>query len=298
MVTGRGRSDTETRSPSSLILRAESLKDVQIRPCPGCGTAEFYIAFDEPPFRIVRCRKCSLVFLGNPPPEEALYEEYYSSEEPREDEYRIGSQNPRMRELFAINAQRIKRIHRLKPDGSLLDIGCGRGYFLRTATELGYRTYGIDVSEKAVAYAGRVFDVRADVRSMENLLETGEQFDVITLWHVLEHFVDPFAALRQIRQLLRPDGLCIVEVPNVRSMKFLLSRTKWEGGNHPLYHRTFFSAKTLQAALEDSGFSDVRRMRWSYDAPGMKRPYWYLKHGLNWIAMDAFLDVVAWNKKG
>ena len=271
------------------------MEDVQIRACPGCGAAKVRTAFEEPPFRIVRCENCSLVFLGNPPPEEALYEEYYSSEEPREDEYRVDSLNPRMRELYAINTQRIERIRRLKPGGSLLDVGCGRGYFLQTATGAGYRAYGIDVSEKAVAYAGRVFNARADVRSMENLIEANEQFDVVTLWHVLEHFVDPFDALQQIRQLLKPGGMCVVEVPNVRSLKFLLSRTKWEGGNHPLYHRTFFSAKTLSAALERSGFTAVRRMRWSYDVPGMNRAYFCAKYGLNQVAMDAFLDFVAEN---
>jgi 2-polyprenyl-3-methyl-5-hydroxy-6-metoxy-1,4-benzoquinol methylase len=52
--------------------------------------------------------------------------------------------------------------------------------------------------------------------------------------HVLEHFVNPYEVLAQIRSLLKNGGVCVIEVPNLRSLKFMLAKTKWKGGNHPL----------------------------------------------------------------
>jgi predicted SAM-dependent methyltransferase len=119
---------------------------------------------------------------------------------------------------------------------------------------------------------------------------------VITLWHVLEHLADPIDGLRQARQALKPGGLCVVEVPNLRSPKFMLSKTKWRGGNHPLYHRTFFTASSLRAAFVRAGYAVSRRMRWSYRLPDMGRAYSAMKRALDAAALDSFLDFVAWKE--
>ena len=270
------------------------MERVQMRPCPGCGAIESRVRFTEQPFIVVECSACSLVYLGNPPAVETLYDGYYSTAEPSPAEYRADSGHSRLRELHAINSQRVARIQQLRQTGSMLDIGCGRGQFLKIANDHGFQTYGIDVSEKAVSYARQEFGVRAGVRPLEELAASGEQFDVVTLWHVLEHFADPYAALRQVKQLLKSGGICLIEVPNLHSLKFILSATKWEGGNHPLYHRTFFTADMLRAALVRSGFSSVRRVRWSYSVPGRSGSYEWMKRALNMVALDAFLNFAAW----
>ena len=270
------------------------MQTIHVRPCPGCGGHQSRTEFEEPPFVLVKCSDCSTVFLANPPSEDQLYDEYYSSVEPQPDEYRASSPNELLQELFAINTQRVKRITQLKPSGRLLDVGCGRGYFLKSAEAEGYDAFGVDVSEKAVTYAREQFGLHADVRSMDDLIAAGEEYDVITLWHVLEHFADPLGALEAIRTLLKPGGLCVIEVPNLHSLKFMISSTKWEGGNHPLYHRTFFTASTLRNVLQKSGFSPVHRMRWSYSVPGRNILYEGVKRALNVFALDAFLNAVAW----
>ena len=244
---------------------------------------------------VVRCPSCSLVYLGNPPPEERLYDGYYSSSDPDPGLYRADSSDPHLRELYAINSQRLARLGRIMPAGRLLDIGCGRGQFLKSAREQGYETRGIDVSERAVAYAREHFGLRCDVRPLEEVAASDERFDLVTLWHVLEHFVNPVEALGQIRRMLRPGGLCVVEVPNLRSLKFMLSGSRWEGGNHPLYHRTFFTSPGLRQMLVRCGYARVSRMRWSYAVPGRSGAYELVKRALDVAAMDAFLDFIAWN---
>jgi len=266
---------------------------VEIRPCPNCGSSSCVTKFIEPPFQIVKCTNCALVYLGNPPDEGLIYEQYYESIEPDGRNYRADSEDPHLAELYAINTQRSVCIAALRPSGRLLDVGCGRGNFLATVRNFGFEAHGIDISDRAIAYAQNQFKVNARVATLDDEVNTHNHYDVITLWHVLEHFVDPFKHLQQARSLLKEDGICVVEVPNLNSLKFKISRSKWYGGNHPQYHRTFFSAGTLKRALVKAGFSEVHRLRLSYRIPGRSKIYELSKEALNVVGMDAFLAFVA-----
>ena len=274
-------------------MQHSSVESVEIRPCPCCGSGKSHAKFLEPPFVVVKCPDCSLVYLGNPPNESSIYEEYYDSPEPDVRDYSLNSRSPSLSEAFAINTQRIQCLKRHASGGRLLDVGCGRGFFLKTAHELGFDVSGIDISSRAVEFARRVLNLSAEVCAMDELDHTGTRFDVITMWHVLEHFINPFHSLEKAASLLTPHGVCMVEVPNLHSLKFLTARHKWEGGNHPLYHRTFFTAATLRRALTTSGFRDVRRLKLSYWIPGRNHTYEAFKSALNVIGIDSFLTFVA-----
>ena len=265
-----------------------------IRTCPNCGSTRFKVKYVEPPYKVVKCLACSLVYLGNPPEGDSIYEDYYEGTTPHAEDYRMDSNVTHLAALYAINERRIAVVKRAKPAGKLLDVGCGRGYFLKTAQEHGFKVFGIDVSEQAVEYAKRAFGLTVAVQKLDELRDVSAMFDVVTLWHVLEHFIDPFEALKRIPELLSKGGICFVEVPNLRSIKFMFSTNKWQGGNHPLYHRTFFTGATLRQAILKSGFSKVRRLKCSYQVPGRNAARWLLKRGSNAVAMDAFLNYAAW----
>ena len=239
------------------------------------------------------CSDCALVYLGNPPDEGLIYEQYYESSEPDGRKYRANSDDPFLAELHAINTQRSARIAEIKPSGRLLDVGCGRGNFLTIARDYGFDVHGIDISERAVAYARKQFNLKVDVATLDDLARTHNRFDVITLWHVLERFPDPFKHLHQVRSLLKEGGICVIEVPNLNSLKFRIASHKWHGGNHPLYHRTFFSTGTLRHALARTGFSEAHRLRPTYRIRGRSKIYEGFKAGLNVVGMDAFLAFVA-----
>jgi SAM-dependent methyltransferase len=263
------------------------------RPCPSCGSAKNTVRFIEPPFHVVRCAECSLVFLGNPPENSASIDAYHDSPEPDAGLYLAGNSHPFLSSLFAMNETRIRMVRSVKREAALLDVGCGRGYFVKTASDAGYDAMGIDLSEKAVRYARETFSVSANTASMEVLMRQGKRFDVITLWHVLEHFDDPISALKTVRSLLSDGGVCVIEVPNLNSLKFILSGGKWEGGNHPLYHRTFFTGATLRMVLEKAGFSGARRVRLDYHVPGRNRGVSVGKMILNHAGVDSFINFVA-----
>lgn len=264
------------------------------RACPACNSTHSKPVYQVESFRIVKCKICNLVYLLNPSTDDAVYEQYYAGEDPDPDDYRINSPNASLAELWTLNAQRIEVLKRLQPEGTLLDIGCGYGFFLKSAVEAGYLVRGIDIAKRAVELANNVLNVPATVSTIYELMNNRQRFNVVTLWHVLEHFSDPYLALRTVRDLLVDDGICILEVPNLYSLKFVMARNKWSGGNHPLYHRTFFTASTLQRALKETGYSRINRLQLSYTLPGRSILYESIKKGLNLVACDAFLAYAAW----
>lgn len=267
---------------------------VDLRSCPNCASRESETQYETVPHLVVRCKLCGLVFHGNPGEEKGLYEQYHETTLLEFEDYSEQSDSKNIRELYAINRQRVKWIKKVRATGSLLDVGCGRGYFLKSAADAGFSVFGIDVAQNAIDYVENQFCLKGDVKSINELVQTGEKYDIITLWHVLEHFYDPFAELTKIRNLLSDNGVCFIEVPNLNSLKFRLSQNKWYGGNHPKYHRTFFSSKTLREALTKSGFQNIQRLKISYKTPGQNSPYWLGKKILNQFAADSFLDFVAY----
>lgn len=106
-----------------------------------------------------------------------------------------------------------------RESGSLLDVGCGNGAFLKIAKSLGYQASGLEPDPKAAAYGrNEGLDVRAGRLPGSNLPQG--TFDEITLLHVLEHFHRPVEALKELWSLLRPGGRLWVKVPNLDSLGF------------------------------------------------------------------------------
>lgn len=269
-----------------------------MRVCPNCKSNEHKISIKEKDFLIVECKSCGLVFLLNPPDESVIYEDYYQIEFNGID-YSEDSNFPHLREIFEINKQRtslIKELTKEKKDINILDIGCGSGLFLKSCKDEGLNGEGIDVSNTALAFAKDEFGLTVYNKRVEELIKEYKKYDVITLWHVLEHFLEPIDELQKIKELLSPNGILLIEVPNLKSIKFRLSGNKWKGGNHPLYHRSFFTAKTLLNTLAESGFNDVYRLKFTYLLSSKGYLYNVLKRGFNMIAADAFLNFIARNE--
>ncbi len=87
------------------------------------------------------------------------------------------------------------------------------------AGRCGFSATGIDISQKAVKWAQET--LHADVRTGElgEMDFRAEQFDIVTLWHVLEHIADPVETLRHLRRIIRSDGYIFVELPNVGAIE-------------------------------------------------------------------------------
>jgi 2-polyprenyl-3-methyl-5-hydroxy-6-metoxy-1,4-benzoquinol methylase len=158
----------------------------------------------------------------------------------------------------------------------LLDIGGGACAFANAAAQRGYDVTVIEPNEKNRAYA----DTKRNVRFVAdqfpgNLLRSNilapASFDIVTMWHSLEHTPQPVEVLAAIRSVLKPGGLLFVSVPNIDSLQ---ART---GGNYWTYldvphHLCHFSPRGLESLLRKCGFELRHSFRFSaeYDLFG-----WY-----------------------
>jgi SAM-dependent methyltransferase len=123
----------------------------------------------------------------------------------------------------------------------------------------GWRVTGLDVSEETVADVRAALGVRVLAGSLPHPDLKPASFDVVTMWHSLEHVHDPLAALREAHRLLVPGGRLMVAVPNIASAPFRWFGPAWFALELPR-HLTHFAPPTLRAMLEAAGFR-VERLR-------------------------------------
>ena len=135
--------------------------------------------------------------------------------------------------------------------GRLLDVGSGKGRFLAAARDAGWDVLGIEFSEGAAASSRARFDVEVVAGDFGTTALAGP-FDVITMWHTLEHLPDPRAAVERAVSLLRPGGYLIVSVPNVASVQARLGGDRWIHLDLPR-HFFHFTPKALSTLLVRCG---------------------------------------------
>lgn len=141
------------------------------------------------------------------------------------------------------------------PDAKLLDVGCAYGPFLKAAEELGYKPYGVDISQDAITYIKNSFNYEVlcspfpygDNDIMPN------KFSVVTMWYVIEHFKDLGTVLSSVNHILDKGGVFAFSTPNVRGVsgrKNLKNFLKCS----PNDHYTIFDPVTAGKVLKNYGF--------------------------------------------
>lgn len=137
----------------------------------------------------------------------------------------------------------------------LLDLGCGNGVFLLRARSAGWDVVGVDFDAKAVEVAcNQGLDVR--LGGVDSLDSSIEQFDVITLAHVIEHVHHPVAVLQACYRLLKPSGFLWLETPNIASEGHQLFGASWRGLEPPR-HLVLFTLESMRDALNAVGFAEL-----------------------------------------
>ncbi len=215
--------------------------------------------------RVVRCRDCGLVYTNPRPTEKALLAGYGACV----DETYLEEASSR-----SINAHlSLNVIKRFAKGGKLLEIGCATGYFLNAA-RVDFDVVGLEPSEWASKVARERF--RLDVHAEP--LDTGRfppaSFDVVALIDVVEHIVDPKAALARAAKWLKPGGILYLVTPDVGSLSAKVLRGSW-WGLRPA-HLVYFDRETMRRMLEEAGLAVVfeksfgRIFSWSYWASRLK----------------------------
>lgn len=218
--------------------------------CPVCGHPRFAAAFGRD---VQRCGRCRVLFRSPRPTQAEIQRSYESGST-------FGAwagEEPIRRVLWQA---RVDGIVRAGARGRLLDVGTGDGHFLVVAARAGFEVEATELSRLGVRLSrSRGFAVRRG--QLLDIDFSGRTFDVITMWHALEHLPDPGGVLRRSHQLLRPGGLLAVAVPNAdhslvwgrlgfRRGLDVLEPPAWGGE----IHLTHFRPGTLRTALRAAGF--------------------------------------------
>ena len=216
------------------------------RDCPVCGRADAAAYLQKGELRLMRCRLCSMIY-ANPAPAEYASGQYYDQ---AGTDYYLSPAKLES-DYAAVRFERELRLFRKHcPGGTVLDVGCSSGAFLFQLNQRFpgcYQILGTDVSGPPLDYAeARGVTVR---RGNFLDLEFGpKQFDAVTFWAVVEHLLEPQSFLAKAGSVLKPDGLCFVLVPNMKSLaaRILGARYRY------LYpqHLNYFTSATLKKLVE------------------------------------------------
>lgn len=213
--------------------------------CPICNCT-----YTEPFFKtntfIQKCINCGMVFDTK----EALDQRYYKD---RQHKIKADTLRARTRNI----KQRLKLLKKYLHGSSLLDIGCGEGTFLKEVQS--YITYAKGI-EPDFYYANSAQILGLDVIQgfVEDIKFPPNSFDIVTMFHVLEHFQDPSGVLKKIYLWLKPCGLLVIEVPNIAS-----PYAKYKGEGWELItpeHKFYFSHCSLNYLLKKYSF-DILDMK-------------------------------------
>ncbi len=214
-----------------------------------------YFGSDE---RIKKCRKCGVGFLNSDTfvRKPDYYEEGANYSAVLEDKQRLEYISRNAREQLSLMTENFK-----SKGKTLLDVGAHTGQFVREAFQLGFIAEGIEPN-RVVADWARNKGISIQQSELENF-NSPKKYDVITMFHVLEHFKDPMAALSKTKDLLGNRGYFIAEVPNSASYLARLDGVAWKF--IALEHLFYFTENSLKNVLRDSGFSIIYSKKRNYE---------------------------------
>ena len=243
-----------------------------LKNCPVCGSEsvepfisgkDYFLTGEK--FEIVKCSECGFRFTNPRPKAEELGKYYESAEYISHSDKRNG--------IFAAVYQQVRKytlgrklamISKFHSKGEILDIGCATGQFLNYMSAHGWKTTGIEPDEKTRARAISEYGLQVFPEEKLNSFNKAS-FDVITMWHVLEHVSVLNGRMDQLKNLLKPQGTLIIAVPNCDSFDAKKYGEFWAGYDLPrhLYH---FTKSDIKILVEKFGFTIVNILPMKFDA--------------------------------
>ncbi len=230
--------------------------------CPLCSSDRIFIAlrcndhlFSKEEFFLYGCHECNFLFTQDYPDANHIGKYYESDEYISHSNSSEGFANRIYHMARRLMLQRKKRLIRAVTcldNGNLLDIGSGTGHFANIMRDAGWKVKGIEINPKAREFAISKFGLQIIGPGQINSLDDSS-IDCITLWHVLEHFHDPFKYASDIIRLLKPGGICIVALPNNNSYDAKYYGEYWAAYDVPR-HLWHFNTDSFRTFSNKAGF--------------------------------------------
>lgn len=227
----------------------------QFTDCPVCGSTAVEQTFAKDWFKFSKCKKCEMVFLNPRLNDEATYRFYDSEWNDIYNEAKFYSSTESSALDDEINSANLKLIEKYNEDkGQLLEIGCGKGYFLRLAEKSGFAVTAVELNKENVENtrklltSGKVYNGDLYAANFES-----NAFDVIYMRDVLEHIPNPIQLLKECFRIGKNNSLLYIEVPNIEGLIYKIVKE-----NHTCVfafeHPNYWSYSSLKKALELSGY--------------------------------------------
>ncbi len=226
--------------------------------CPVCQQNNYKILYTLDQGKLLSCQNCQLAFYYPRPTPKEL-EDFYDHQTYRQhyqESIMSGKEfaHHRYKELKKIITKYQPALFK-KSDKNFLDIGCGLGDLLYFVKNDGWNITGTEISSKAATQANQMLNnkiLTGDILSL-NLPEN--YYDVITIYHVIEHLINPISTLEKIKLLLKLEGIAFIETPNIGSLGAKIKGKQW---SHiiPPEHITYFNISSLEYSLKAAGFTN------------------------------------------
>ncbi|MCB4755514.1 MAG: methyltransferase domain-containing protein [Elusimicrobia bacterium] len=219
--------------------------------CPVCAATEITAVKKHEGFDLYFCGACGLRFSH--PMEHPGQQWYEDSDIYQEVEWNIPSTEKLGGRWEFAEALRIIG----PPPATILDIGCGRGDFLKLADSHGHRIKGIDLNKHLIQVAQKHFRLNdVELTSLENFSKNHpqEQFDVITAFELLEHLPSPQYFIKACFNHLKPGGRLILSIPGFHRFPLWFNKEV----DAPPHHFTLWSSASLEILFSQNGFKNVK----------------------------------------
>mgnify|MGYP001814294641 CR=1 FL=1 len=205
-----------------------------------------------------------------PRPDEADLPTYYESEEyisHTDSKRTLMDKVYQMVKIYSLK-KKLKLINKLSGSkGHILDIGCGTGDLLAVCEKDGWRISGTEPSDKARELAINKITYKKDVKKDLNEFTDSShgKFDVITMWHVLEHVPNLMEYIKSLKELLSPNGYLLVAVPNFKSHDASHYKEFWAAYDVPR-HLWHFSEKSIRNIFGKYDFKVIETLPMIFDS--------------------------------
>ncbi len=242
--------------------------------CPACGSKEISYklktvdySISKEDFELWNCGQCTFLFTQNVPSQKNIAPYYKSEEYISHSDTKKGIVNNLYHRVRTIMLQRkFKLVNSFAQQGTLLDYGCGTGYFPAFVKSKGKSVKAIEIDADARAYAKSKWDLTVEEPSaLYDGTFSEESFAVISLWHVLEHLYDPQMYMKRFHQLLQENGTLIIAVPNHSSIDAQYYKEYWAAYDVPR-HLWHFNPKSFEEFAKANGFELLIKERMPFDS--------------------------------
>lgn len=238
--------------------------------CSYCSTPaiQLFVSYDynrrtdHTPFHHYRCPHCGLIFIDPIPDDLAPY---YTA-----DYHYIPDTTEFLNAVAPHEQYKIEIIHQYHRGGRLLEIGPSLGSFAWAAKCHGFNTTTVEIDQRCCDFLNNVAGIKT-IQSGDpaSAISQCEPFDVIALWHVIEHLPDPWSTLEAINQKLNPGGIVVIAAPNPYAFQFKLLGRYWPHTDAPR-HLSLIPAELITQFLGNNGLQielqttrDTGGLRWN-----------------------------------